>query len=171
MAILSQRNLPAVVFLNVRSLPRDGRVYLSLGLGFRVYGLGLGTEAWDAFGVLRFWMQTAQDATWNGPQIRNSKPHLPSTTKPGREATPETLTNARKVHTAVSTHRLLSSSLLGLPYRILNINHKEELLRSLWVSCTPLDGKVCAFRATVTKKQRSAACATTFMKHSKKLRG
>ena len=31
------------------------------------------------------------------------------------------------------THRLQSSSSLGLPYRILNINHKKELLRSLWV--------------------------------------
>ena len=31
------------------------------------------------------------------------------------------------------THRLLSSSFLGLPYRILNVNHKKELLRSLWV--------------------------------------
>ena len=31
------------------------------------------------------------------------------------------------------THRLLSSSFLGLPYGILNINHKKELLRSLWV--------------------------------------
>ena len=30
-------------------------------------------------------------------------------------------------------HRLLSSSVLGLPTRILNINHKKELLRSLWV--------------------------------------
>ena len=28
---------------------------------------------------------------------------------------------------------LLSSSFLGLPSRILNINHKKELLRSLWV--------------------------------------
>ena len=32
------------------------------------------------------------------------------------------------------THRLLSSSFLGLPYRILNMNHKKEVLRSLWVS-------------------------------------
>ena len=32
-----------------------------------------------------------------------------------------------------STHRLLSSSFLGLPYRILNINHNKELLRGLWV--------------------------------------
>ena len=32
------------------------------------------------------------------------------------------------------THRLISSSFLGLPYRILNMNHKKELLRSLWVS-------------------------------------
>ena len=36
-------------------------------------------------------------------------------------------------HYTVSTHRLLSSSFLGLPYRILNKNHKKELLRSLWV--------------------------------------
>ena len=28
---------------------------------------------------------------------------------------------------------LLSSSFLGLPYRILNINHKKQLLRGLWV--------------------------------------
>ena len=27
----------------------------------------------------------------------------------------------------------LSSSFLGLPYRILNVNHKKELLRGLWV--------------------------------------
>ena len=32
------------------------------------------------------------------------------------------------------THRLLSSSFWGLPYRILNKNHKNELLRSLWVN-------------------------------------
>ena len=31
------------------------------------------------------------------------------------------------------TYRPLSSSFLGLPYRILNINHKKELLRGLWV--------------------------------------
>ena len=31
------------------------------------------------------------------------------------------------------THGLLSSSFLGLPYRILDMNHKKELLRSLWV--------------------------------------
>ena len=34
-------------------------------------------------------------------------------------------------------HRPLSSSILGLPYRILSINHKKELLRGLWVG---LDG-------------------------------
>ena len=32
------------------------------------------------------------------------------------------------------THRPLSSSLLGLPYRIQNINHKKERLRGLWVT-------------------------------------
>ena len=31
----------------------------------------------------------------------------------------------------VGTHRLLSSSFLGLPYRILTMNHITELLRSL----------------------------------------
>ena len=33
----------------------------------------------------------------------------------------------------ISTHRLLSSSFLGLPFRILNVNHKKELVRSLSV--------------------------------------
>ena len=33
----------------------------------------------------------------------------------------------------MGTHRPLSSSFLGLPYRILNMNHKKELLRGLWV--------------------------------------
>ena len=32
-----------------------------------------------------------------------------------------------------ATHRPLSSSFLGLPYRILNMIHKKELLRGLWV--------------------------------------
>ena len=36
-----------------------------------------------------------------------------------------------------STHRPPSSSFFGLPYRILNINHKRELLRGLWVSPKP----------------------------------
>ena len=37
------------------------------------------------------------------------------------------------------THRLLSSSFLGLPYRILNMNLiKKELLRSLWVGLSDL---------------------------------
>ena len=31
------------------------------------------------------------------------------------------------------THRPLSSSFLGLPYGIRNINHKKEPLRGLWV--------------------------------------
>ena len=31
------------------------------------------------------------------------------------------------------THRPLSSSFLGLPYRILKMNHRKELLRGLWV--------------------------------------
>ena len=34
----------------------------------------------------------------------------------------------------LDTHRPLSSSFLGLPYGILNINHKKELLRGLWIN-------------------------------------
>ena len=34
----------------------------------------------------------------------------------------------------VYTHRLKSSSFGGLPYRILDMNHKKELLWRLWVS-------------------------------------
>ena len=33
----------------------------------------------------------------------------------------------------ITTHRPQSSSFLGLPYRILNMNPKKELLWSLWV--------------------------------------
>ena len=49
-----------------------------------------------------------------------------------------------------NTHRLLSSSFLGLSYRILNVNHKKELLGSLWVRAIirilvsrPLRRRVC----------------------------
>ena len=40
------------------------------------------------------------------------------------------------------THRLLSSSFLGLPYRTLNMNPKKELLWSLWVSLSPYTQKL-----------------------------
>ena len=36
----------------------------------------------------------------------------------------------------VTTHRPLSSSLSGVQYRILNINHNKELLRGLWGAMT-----------------------------------
>ena len=39
------------------------------------------------------------------------------------------------------THVPLSSSFLGLPYRILNMNPKKELLRGLWVSQQTLNLK------------------------------
>ena len=48
---------------------------------------------------------------------RNRHPFATSSRKPGHK----------------STHRPLSSSFLGLPERVLNINHKKELLRGLWV--------------------------------------
>ena len=35
------------------------------------------------------------------------------------------------------THRPQSSSFLGLPYRILNMNPKKELLWGLWVKTPP----------------------------------
>ena len=49
----------------------------------------------------------------------------------GRRA--ETL-NSMLRPTLNPTHRPLSSSFLRLPYRILNINQKKELLRGLWVN-------------------------------------
>ena len=39
---------------------------------------------------------------------------------------------------SMDAHRTLSSSLLGLPYRILIMNHKKELLRGLWICSTGL---------------------------------
>ena len=53
------------------------------------------------------------------------------------------------------THRLYSSSFLGLRYRILNINHKKELLWSLWVRLSGASFKLevssggCSLRAEV----------------------
>ena len=46
------------------------------------------------------------------------------------------MTLLTKSHDPPSTHKILSSSFLGLPYRVPNINHKKELLRSLWVDHT-----------------------------------
>ena len=40
---------------------------------------------------------------------------------------------------AKHTHGPLSSSCLGLPYRILTMSHKKELLRGLWVLSEALD--------------------------------
>ena len=40
-----------------------------------------------------------------------------------------------------STHRPLSRSCLGLPYWILNITHKKELLRGLWVVMSIVQAK------------------------------
>ena len=37
-------------------------------------------------------------------------------------------------HLGAYNHRPLSSSFLGLPDRILTVNHKTELLRGLWVT-------------------------------------
>ena len=55
-----------------------------------------------------------------------------SSSLPEQPKPPQTLT-IKGLGFRVTTQRLLSSSFLGLPYRILIINHKKELLRSLWV--------------------------------------
>ena len=46
-----------------------------------------------------------------------------------------------------------SSSFLGLPYRILNINHKEELNRGLWLSLLNIS-------ACVNTRREEPVCAT-----------
>ena len=45
----------------------------------------------------------------------------------------------------IPTHRPQSSSFVGLPYRILNMNPKKELLWGLWVDMFQVWG-VCHFR-------------------------
>ena len=45
---------------------------------------------------------------------------------------------ATQVRGHTYTHRPLSSSFLGLPERILNINHIKELLRGLWIEAKTL---------------------------------
>ena len=57
----------------------------------------------------------------------------------------------RTLEEIIATHRPLSSSFLALPYRILKINHKKELLRGpLWVDPKPgpkpLGFRVLGFR-------------------------
>ena len=56
--------------------------------------------------------------------------------KQGGEALEEVPSSPPEVHLN-PTHRPLSSSFLRLAYRILNINHKKELLRGLWVKPLP----------------------------------
>ena len=51
------------------------------------------------------------------------------------------------------THRPLSSSFLGVPYRILNINHKKELLRGLWVGPRDLGSRPRHFNTPETLLQ------------------
>ena len=56
------------------------------------------------------------------------------------------------------THRPLSSSFLGLPYRILNINHKTELLRGLWVEsvCIEIEGQSVVLSVEVLQSTRES---------------
>ena len=49
------------------------------------------------------------------------------------------------------THRPLSGSFLGLPYRVLNMSHNKELLRGLWVVPTSHGGSTA--RATRTQRR------------------
>ena len=59
------------------------------------------------------------------------------------------------------THRPLSSSFWGLPYRILNINHKKELLRGLWVGLsfsTASDVHVCIVLEKRLKPKELLTC-------------
>ena len=51
-----------------------------------------------------------------------------------REVTFRMMPSVNKPINLKSTHSPLTSSLLGLPYGMLNIKHKKELLRGLWVN-------------------------------------
>ena len=52
----------------------------------------------------------------------------------------------------LASHRLLSSSFLGLPFWILNMNHKKELLRSLWVERNRSKHKFTVFASSKHKR-------------------
>ena len=60
-----------------------------------------------------------------------------------------------------STYRRLSSSCLGLPFRILTINHKKELLRGRWVKKDPRKVSPAWRRARVCSSLFSLAAAAT----------
>ena len=64
---------------------------------------------------------------------------------------------SKSLYDPTLSHRPPSSSFLGLPYRILNINHKKELLRGLWVSvsCGQITGScglVCSEAARCPRR-------------------
>ena len=96
---------------------------------FRVFGLvqasGLGFGVWGRrFRVSALGFRAS--GLWSSPPVR----HQPRTTLLEPQC----------------THRLLSSSFLGLPYRILNMNHhKKELLRSHSVGANELHHSVQLF--------------------------
>ena len=72
---------------------------------------------------------------------------------------------------AVETiHRLLRSSFLGLPYRVLNINHKKELLRSLWVSVNRVANfaDLCIGKLVEVECYLSAICSNRDAKYRSK---
>ena len=56
------------------------------------------------------------------------------------------------------THRPLSTSFMGLPYRILNIYHKKELLRGLWVGAYSRKGRPKAETVSLTLNPNAALC-------------
>ena len=58
-----------------------------------------------------------------------------------------------------STHGLLSSSFLGLPYRILANNPKKEILRGLWVVW--FHPRFRTFGSTVRRKANAVAALST----------
>ena len=73
-------------------------------------------------------------------------------------------------YTLNPTHGPLSSSFLGLPCRILNVPHKKELLRGLWVSpilktSTGLVPGNFLSVADILFRQESAPCNPQHPKH------
>ena len=105
------------------------------GLGFRVLGFrglgfrGLGFRVCLGFRVYLYQRTRSLSETverqWS--KALNATPWQPETEKLSQ-------TLNRKPY---PTHRPLSSSVWGLSSRILTINHKKELLRSLWVNPKP----------------------------------
>ena len=123
------------------------RIFRALGFGFG----GIGSRMQEP--VKQMGTSAAQGHLVFTTTPTNPKP------KPSCSLTLSTL--ALSLAASRSTHRPRSSSFLGLPYRMQNINHKKEPLRGLWL-VSPKTGRTRrSFRMNYCMKARVSAHSET----------